>query len=292
MMRLRTVLTMVGVVAIALWTAVAQRRAHGCRSRSPGVALGVGVVAGIVATLGLFDMPASRGQTVADALVKTEPGSALLEVQDVIFTPVWCSSTIIAFQRERRTDGRRWIEYHDVGRSESNIEHLHEEGGLVACTADGRRLMKRSAKGYVLVRSRDGLELTVFRVAHFLSADDRLLHFVFKTDAGAHGQRPQFVLVSSDLPMELGSQAIKQRVLQDVPPQFHWSVAIDSAGTLAAYIVGPSVASDLQPSFPTLRLAVSPTNGSRQNERALPDLIVGAASNLYTHSGWIAQMPP
>lgn len=160
------------------------------KPRLQGLMHRVSCVVGIASALALLSVPASQSQTVADALPKTRPGSALLQVADVIFTPVWCSPTVVAFQRERPTDGKRWIEYHDIGRNVSNLENLQEEGGLVACSADGRRLMRRLATGYVLVSTGGYWETRVFGDADLISADDQLSLFVFKTDAGADRQPP------------------------------------------------------------------------------------------------------
>ena len=223
----------------------------------------------------------AQNGTAPDSDIQTRPGSAIVDMGGAIFPPVWCGPAVVAFQREEPGSGRRWIEYHDVERRRVTTEPLSEEGGLVACAADGgERLMARGGTDapvgqFALVRTSDRSEVVVANDGSLVSADRDLRRFVFRT--GDRQSRAPFRLVHLD-----GTEASDRRVrasnpLDGVPPQFWWPAAIDDRGRHVAYVVGPSVPLDLMPSFASLKLTVSGTGGQRISSSHLTALMPRAA---------------
>jgi hypothetical protein len=235
----------------------------------------LGLIAALVA-IALPVVSAAQSETAGETEVKTRPGSAIIEIHDVIFPPVWCDSALIALQREQA--GRRWIEYHDIERKRSRIEDLHEEGGLVACSRDGaERLMNRAADGFVLVRPGDRQEIGLSHDARFISADDRLRRFILGPEGDRARIRPQFRLVTFDPAVEPSVQSRRQHTLGGVPPQFWWPAAINGGGRYVAYVTGPEVPLDLDPAFSSLRLVVAEIDGPHKASSPLPALMGLAA---------------
>ena len=235
----------------------------------------LGLIAAMVA-IALPVVAAAQSDTAVETEVKTRPDSALIEVHDVIFPPVWCDSALIAFQREQ--GGRRWIEYHDIERKRSRIEDLHEEGALVACGRDGaERLMNRAADGFVLVRPGDRQEIDLSHDARFISADDRLRRFILGPEGDRTSIKPQFRLVTFDPAIEPSVQSRRQRTLVGVPPQFWWPAAVNGGGRYAVYVTGPEVPLDLNPAFSSLRLVVAEIDGPHEASWPLTDMMGFAA---------------